>query len=109
MSSRGRSRSRGAGRPTINLDDLKDRILDLHHQSHTYLEIASQVGSTERTIKRRLAQWGVRRRAPGSQRTDLYLRSQVALYFMSGFTDNETVLALNTETECVHKHIFRRI
>src|SRR3981189_2236012 len=86
-----------AGRSTIDLDFSKEKILDLYCQGCTAGEIAVQVDSTESTVKRRLTQWGMRKRAPRSLRTDPYLRAQVAMMFMAGFTDEETSLALNAD------------
>jgi hypothetical protein len=101
-----------AGRSTIDLDFSKEKILDLYCQGRTAGEIAVQVDSTESTVKRRLTQWGMRKRAPRSLRTDPYLRAQVAMMFMAGFTDEETSLALNADragVECVHKRMVERI
>lgn len=105
-------RRHGAGRSAINLDTLKDSILDLYNKGYTSREIAAQVSSTKSTIERRLAEWGIRKNAPKSQRKDPSLRSQVAIYFMSGFTDSEIVLALNgdrTGIDYVHKRTVERI
>ena len=45
-----------AGRPKVDLDALKGMIVELHRQGQNYDEIALQVGSTERTVRRCLAQ-----------------------------------------------------
>ena len=86
-----------AGRSVLNLEPLKDQILDLHLEGNTYAEIASKVGSTEATIRRRFGEWGIQKKAPVGQRKDLYLRTQIAMFFMSGFTNDEITLALNSE------------
>jgi hypothetical protein len=44
------------GRSTINLKGKKDEILGLLQQSTTYNDIASQVGTTERTLRQRLTE-----------------------------------------------------
>ena len=53
-----------AGRLAIDFEALKPEIVRLHRNGQNYEEIAFQVGSSERTIKRRLAEWGIRKRAP---------------------------------------------
>ena len=103
---------RNAGRSALNLEPLKDQILDLHLEGNTYAEIASKVGSTEATIRRRFGEWGIRKKAPVGQQKDLYLRTQIAMFFMSRFTDNEITLVLNSERSkdnCVNKRTVVRI
>ena len=54
----------------------------------------------------------MQKRAPRSLQTDLYLRAQVAMMFIAGFTDEETSLALNADyvgVECIYKCIVERI
>ena len=54
----------------------------------------------------------MQKRAPRSLQTDLYLRAQVAMMFIAGFTDEETSLGLNADyvgVECIYKCIVERI
>ena len=66
---------KAGGRRTIDLESMKDLMLDLHRQGNNYDEIALQVQSTERTVRRQFAEWGIRRRAPKTQREDPGLRA----------------------------------
>jgi hypothetical protein len=59
-------RRQNSSRSTIDLDSSKDRIVELHCQGCTALQIAIEVKSTEITIKLWLAQWGLQKRAPWS-------------------------------------------
>jgi transposase len=105
-------RRNNAGRSVIDLSMAKDKIIDLFHQGLNNRQIAKEVKSTESTVKRRLEEWGLRRRKPRSLRADIYLNSQVAIMFMSGFTDEEIVLALNSErtgANCVHHRLVENI
>ena len=61
------------GRPAVDLESKKDEILQLQKQGTKYDEIASQYGVTERTLRRRLDKWGIRKRAPKTQKDDLLL------------------------------------
>ena len=98
-----------AGRPTVDLDESKDEILRLHREGHNYQEIALQVSSSERTIRRRLMSWGIRKRAPKINKDDAMLRSHVAIYFMGNLSDDEMVPALQQQGWRVHKRTVRRI
>ena len=98
-----------AGRPAIDFEALKPEIVRLHRNGQNYEEIAFQVGSSERTIKRRLAEWGIRKRAPKVQKEDGLLRSQVAIYFIANFSDDEMVYALKSQGWRVHRRTVERI
>ena len=101
-----------SSRCVIDLSIVKDKIIDLYHQGLNNRQIAKEVKSTESTIKRRLEEWGLWRRKPWSLRADLYLNSQVAIIFMSRFTNEEIVLALNSErtrANCVHRRLVENI
>ena len=53
----GRSGHRySTGCSAINLDTLKNSILDLYYKGYTSCEIAAQVGSTKSTVERQLAE-----------------------------------------------------
>jgi hypothetical protein len=49
---------KAGGRRTIDLESMKDLMLDLHRQGN-YDEIALQVQSTERIVRHRFAEWGI--------------------------------------------------
>jgi hypothetical protein len=105
-------RRNNAGRSIIDLSMVKDKIIDLHHQGFNNRQIANEVKSIESTVKRRLEEWGLWRRKPRSLQVDPYLNSQLAIIFMSGFTDDEIVLALNSErtgANCVHRRLVENI
>ena len=91
------------GRPKADLEGKKDEILRLQKQGMTYDQIASRVGTTERTLRRRLEEWGYRQRAAKTQKSDPQLRTQVAIYFSSNYSDKEMVLALKQQGICVNK------
>ena len=100
------------GRPTNDLQSSKERILDLHRQGYTYDDIAKDVNSTECTVRRRLSEWGIQKRALAGVRNDPVLRAQVAMHYMSRFTNDEITIALNSDwslEDCINKYTVIRI
>src|SRR5579871_4944873 len=98
-----------ASPPTIDLDSLKDQILASYREGQNYQEIAFQFSVSERTIKRRLQSWGIRKRAPPVKAEDATMRSHVALYFIGNLTDDEIVFALQQQGWRVNKRTVARI
>ena len=105
-------RYNNASHSVIDLSIVKDKIIDLFHQGLNNHQIANKVKSIESIVKRQLKEWGLRRRKPWSLQVDLYLNSQVAIIFMSRFTNKEITLALNLErprANCIYCRLVENI
>ena len=100
--------------PKVNLNSLKDEILDLHHTGHNYKDIAFKMSNSERTVSKRTLKrhfqiWDVRKRAPPIGHEDGMLRSHVAIYFMGNLSDEEIAFALGQQGWRVHRRTIARI
>src|SRR3982074_2564980 len=97
------------GRPVIDLEPLKEHILSLYHSGCTCEEIGLEVHAKERTIRRRLQAWGIRKRAPPVKTEDKMMRAHVAMYFAGNLTDDEIAFALQQQGWRVYKRTVARI
>ena len=99
-----------AGRPTVDLDAIKPEIVQMFHEGRPYASIASDIGVSERTIRRRIQSWGLRKKAQFVKVDDnTGLRSQVAILWTNNLTDDEIVIALRSQGWCVQKRTVQRI
>lgn len=103
-----------AGRPSIDLSPYKDTIISLFQSDMTAEDISAYlctkyaVNVEQKTIRRRLLQWGVRKRV----RTDdtPQLRARIAVLFYQGFLPEHTILtALRSEGYSINARALARI
>ena len=86
-------------RPRLNLDSYQDIIIELASGGYTTEHIAGflkqeyNIEVNERTIKRRLQEWGIRRRTIASNTPEL--RASIAILFRLNCTDEEMLIELH--------------
>ena len=97
-----------AGRPTIDYEALKPKIVRRYHLGQNCPEIVFELGGSVRTMEQRIQKWGLHKRVPKINIDDPMLRSHIAIYFMSNLTDAEMVFALKQQGwQCTLRQVAR--
>ena len=91
-----------AGRPKIDLDSVKDEIVQKYDSGQDYTDIATDYGVSGRTLKRRMQAWGVfrpKRLPKRKSKSDLLGSSDVRIFigicWDRNLTDEEMQYVLN--------------
>jgi hypothetical protein len=86
-------------RPKKDIDSEKDRIIERFQNGESASTIGTTYDVSERTIRRRLQEWDIRRRAvPASSFDDIQrLKALIATLFFDNMRDSEIDWALSCE------------
>jgi arginine repressor len=101
-------------RPQIEFDPYKDEIIALFNQQLSYRDISVELSQrhsndlTERTLTRRLQQWGLRR-LPSKIADNTALYERIRLLVYDNLSDGEILLTLHREGFQISQQTLKRL
>jgi hypothetical protein len=101
-------------RPEADFEAFRDQLVDLFHSGASYDSLRiwlqeHEISVTSRTIQRRFAQWGVRKRNPPVEVSDDIQQRVWDLFFQLGLNDDEILQVLHNEGFMITKKSLRTI